>query len=155
MGNPVAETRDPGSCDKGSKEQPGQETELDPARMDKKETPRPESSLPMSTTSPQSRSKDRTHNPKGQTWTVLCDSDLPSDVSVEIASHLGCWLIPITVEGIRALALIDRGASVSMTGRPLYKKVQQISRLCLQTQEMPWPEGVGSNPVPTLCHAEV
>ncbi len=59
------------------------------------------------------------------------DSDLPSNVSVETAIHPGCWLIPITVEGVQTLALLDTGASVSMKGRPLYQKVQQVSRLRL------------------------
>ncbi len=45
---------------------------------------------------------------------VSSDSDLHSDVSVATASHQGCWLIPITVEGVRTLALVDTGASVSM-----------------------------------------
>ncbi len=84
-----------------------------------------------------SRSRDRTTNLKRQTWTVASDSDLPSDVSVETASHPGCWLIPITVEGIRTLALIDTGASVSVMDRPWYQKVQLVSCLHLQMQETP------------------
>ncbi len=74
---------------------------------------------------------------------MTSDSDLPSDVSVDTASHPGCWLIPITVEGVQTLALLDTGASVSMMGRPLYQKVQQVSRLRLQTQDTPQLEGVG------------
>ena len=46
----------------------------------------------------------------------MSDSDLPSDISVETESHPGCWLIPVTVEGVKTLALIDTGASVSMMG---------------------------------------
>ena len=68
---------------------------------------------------------------------MTSDSDLPSDVSVETASHLGCWLIPITVQGVRTLALLDTGASVSMMGRPLYQKVEQVSHWHLQMQETP------------------
>ncbi len=74
---------------------------------------------------------------KGHTWSMTSDSDLPSDVSVENARHPGCWLIPITVEGVQTLALLDTGASVLMMGRPLYQKVQQVSRLRLQTQDTP------------------
>ncbi len=64
-------------------------------------------------------------------------------------------LIPITVEGVETLALIDTGASVSMLGHPLYQKIKQLKQLTLQTQETPRLEGVGGNPVPTLGHAEV
>ncbi len=84
----------------------------------------------------------------------MSDSDLPSDISVETASHPGCWLIPITVEGVQTLALLDTGASVSMMGRPLYQKVQ-VSRLRLQMQDTPRLEGVGGNLVPTLGHTTV
>ncbi len=86
---------------------------------------------------------------------MTSDSDLPSDVSVDTASHPRCWLIPITVEGVQTLALLDTGASVSMMGRPLYQKVQQVSRLRLQMQDTPQLEGVGGNPVPTLGHTMV
>ncbi len=82
-------------------------------------------------------------------------SELTSDVSVETASQHWCWLIPITVKGIRTVALIDTGASMSMMGLPLFQKVQQVSWMRLQTHETPWVEGVGSNPVPTLGQAEV
>ena len=81
----------------------------------------------------QSRSRDRASYSQWQAWTLTSDSDLLSDVSVETASHPGCWLIPITVESIKTLALIDTGASVSMMGRPLYQKVQQVRQVRLQT----------------------
>ncbi len=48
------------------------------------------------------------------------DSDGLSDINGEAVSHQGCWLIPVTVEGLKTLALIDTGASVSMMDRPLY-----------------------------------
>ncbi len=48
-------------------------------------------------------------------------------------SHGYYWVGP----GLQTLALLDTGASVSMMGRPLYQKVQQVSRLCLQTQDTP------------------
>ncbi len=88
---------------------------------------------------------------------MTSDSDLPSDVSVENASHPGCWLIPIKAEGIQTLALLDTDVydTVSMMGRPLYQKVQQVSHLLLQTQDTPRLEGVGGNPVPTLGHTTV
>ncbi len=78
-----------------------------------------------------------------------------SDVNGGAVSHPGCWLIPVTVEGIETLALIDTGVSVSMLGRPLYQKIKQLKQLTLQTQETPRLEGVGGNSVPTLGHAEV
>ncbi len=83
------------------------------------------------------------------------DSDGSSDVNGKVVSHPGCWLIPVTVEGIETLALIDTGASVSMLFCPLYQKIKQCKELTLPTQETPRLEGVGGNPVPTLGHAEV
>ncbi len=59
------------------------------------------------------------------------------------------------MDGVQTLALLDTGASVSMMGRPLYQKVQQVSRLRLQMQDTPWLEGVGGNSVPTLGHTTV
>ncbi len=103
----------------------------------------------------QSRLRDRTSYPRWQPCTLSSDSDLPSDISVETASHPGCWLIPITIEGIETLALIDTGASMSMMGRPLYRKVQQVSQMHLQTQETPQLEGIGGNPILTLGHTDV
>ncbi len=118
------------------------------------------SSVPKSNDPPlrvrsQSRSRDQTSYPQRQPWILTSDSDLPSDVSVETENHPGFWLITITVEGIKTLAQIDTGSSVSMMGRPLYHKVQQVSQLRLETQDTPRLEGVGGNPVPTLGHADV
>ena len=126
--------KDSCSCNEGSKERASRKTEPDPAKTESHENTGPEVSVPMSNNSPQrirsqSRSKDHKHNSKGQTWTMMSDSELPSDVSVETASHPGCWLIPITVEGVQTLVLLDTDVSVSMMGRPLYQKVQQVSRL--------------------------
>ncbi len=75
------------------------------------------------------------------TWTLSSDSDLLSDVSVETARHPGYWLILITVECVKTLALIKYGASVSMMGRLLYQKVSQMR---LQMHKMLLLEGVGA-----------
>ncbi len=125
---------------------------------DSKATEKP--SVPKSNDPPlrvrsQSRSRDRTNYPQWQPWILTSDSDLPSDVSLETESHPGCWLIPITVEGIQTLVLIDTGASVSMMGWPLYQKVQHVSQMRLEMQDTPRLEGAGGNPVPTLGHADV
>ncbi len=96
-----------------------------------------------------SRSRSRSGRSKQQPW------PLSSEDSTASTSHPGCWLIPITVEGVNTLALIDTGASVTMMGWPLYQKVQQVHALKLQTHDMPRLEGVGGNPVPTLGSAEV
>ncbi len=62
---------------------------------------------------------------------------------------------PVTVKGVEILALVDTGASVSMLGRPLYQKIQQLRQIDLQTKETPRLKEVGGNPVSTLGHAEV
>ncbi len=159
-GNPVVELKDSGSYNKalrnGLVERPSQ-TRL---RSEIMKLTGPEVSVPMSNSSPQrirlhSRSKDRTHTSNGQTWTMTSDSELPSDISVETASHSGCWLMPITVEGVSTLVLLDTGATVSMMGRPLYQKMQQVSWLRLQMQETLRLKEVGGNPVPALGHTTV
>ncbi len=78
-----------------------------------------------------------------------------SDLSEEVTSHPGCWLIPVAVEGIKILALIDTGASVMMMTHPLFEKIQKLRPLCLQMREMIQLEGVGGNPIPTLGSTEV
>ncbi len=104
---------------------------------------------------PQSRSMDHSGKTRRRTWTLTSDSDVLSDLSDDVTSHPGCWLILVAVEGVKTLALIDTGASVMMMGRPLYEKIQKLRPLCLQMREMPWLEGVGGNPVPTLGSTEV
>ncbi len=78
-----------------------------------------------------------------------------SDLSDEVTIHPGCWLIPVPVEGVKTLALIDTGASVTMIGRPLYEKIQKLQPLRLKMQEMPRLKGLGGNPVSTLGSTEV
>ncbi len=102
-----------------------------------------------------SRSRSHTVRSKRQPWALSSDSEISSDDSTGSASHPGCWLIPIIVEGVNTLALIDTGASVTMMGRPLYPKVQHVRALKLQTHDMPRLEVVGGNPVPMLGCAEV
>ena len=75
MGNPVAEPTESGSRNEGSKEWLGRETEPDLVQTENHEFNRPGVSVPMSNNSSQkirsqSRSKDRNHNSKGQTWTM-------------------------------------------------------------------------------------
>ena len=103
----------------------------------------------------QSRSRSRSGQSRRQPWVLFSDSEAASDDSTGSTTHPGCWLIPVTVEGINTLALTDTGASVTMMGRPLYQQVQQVHTLKLQTHDMPRLKGVGGNPVPTLGCAEV
>ncbi len=98
----------------------------------------------------QSRSRDRSGKARRRTWTLTSDSDVLRDLSDDCTSHPGCWLIPVTVKGIKTLGLIDTEASVTMMGHPLYEKIQKLQPEHLQTREMPRLEGVGGNPVPTL-----
>ncbi len=78
-----------------------------------------------------------------------------SNLSDEAISYPGCCLILLAVEGIKTLATIDTGASVTMMGIPLYEKIQGLRPLCLKMQKIPWLEGVGGNSVLTLGSTEV
>ncbi len=70
-----------------------------------------------------SRSRSGSGQSKRQPWALSSDLGVASDDSTGSTSHPGCWLIPITVEGVNILALIETGASVTMMERPLYQKV--------------------------------
>ncbi len=50
----------------------------------------------------QSRSKDRINLPKPKAGASSSDSDCLSDANGEAVSRPGCWLIPVTVEGIES-----------------------------------------------------
>ncbi len=102
----------------------------------------------------QSRFRNSSVSPRRQTCSCLFDSDLLSDESDKTASHPGCWLISITVDSGETVALIEKGASVTVMGRPLCQKIQLLGHL-RHTRETPHLEGVGGNPVPTLGHTEV
>ncbi len=78
----------------------------------------------------QSRSRDRSGKTRCCTWTLTLDFDVLSDLSDEVTSHPGCWLIPVAVEGLKTLVLIDTGASVIMMGHPLYERYKSYG-LCI------------------------
>ncbi len=103
----------------------------------------------------QSRSRDCSGKARRRTWSLTSDSDVLNDLSDEVTSHPGCWLITVAVEGVKTLALINTGASVTMMDHPLYEKIEKLRPLHLQMREMPRLEGVGGNPVPTLGSTEV
>ncbi len=107
-------------------------------------------SKPKATTPKSARSRSRSHSgrSKQQPWELYSDSEVASDDNTGSTSNPGCWLISITIEGVNTLVLIDTGASVTMMGRQLHQKVQQVRALKLQTNNMPRLEGVGGNPVP-------
>ncbi len=95
-------------------------------QFSKKDNPaKPTQSLPSSARSSlervhsQSRSRDCSGKTRRSIWTLTSDSDVLSDLSDEVTSHPGCWLIPVTVEDVKMLALIDTGTSVMMMGHPL------------------------------------
>ncbi len=90
----------------------------------------------------QSRSRDCSGKTRHRSWTLTSDSDVLNDLSDEVTSHSGCWLIPVAVEGIKTLALINTGASVMMMGHPLYEKIQSYGlcilrrKRCLSSKEL-------------------
>ncbi len=90
----------------------------------------------------QSRSRDHSGKTRHRTWTLTSDTDVWSDLSGDVTSHLGCWLIPVAVEGVKTLVLIDTGASVTIMGRSLHEKIQKLWPLRFQMHEMPRLEGV-------------
>ncbi len=65
------------------------------------------------------------------------------------------WLIPITINQISTLALLDTGATCTMIGRPLYKTLHAVQPLRLKKDEDLRLEVIGGGAAPTLGTATV
>ncbi len=103
----------------------------------------------------QYKSRDHTGKTRHPTCTFISDSDVLRELSDEVTSHPGYWLILVAVESFKTLALINSGASAMLMGRPLYEKIQKIWPLHLKMQKIPRLEGTRGNLIPTLGTAEV
>ncbi len=97
----------------------------------------------------QSRSSNLSSSPRLKTWSSSADSNLLSDVNDETASHPCCWLIPITVEGIKTLTLLEIEESETISK---YITVEHLTSP--NTRETPTRRGWWQ-PSPHLGHTEV
>ncbi len=63
-------------------------------------------------------------HPDGEPGILSSDSDVGpmTNDSEGTANHPGCWQIPITVEGVKTIVLIDMGVLVTMMGAHCIKK---------------------------------
>ncbi len=69
--------------------------------------------------------------------------------------HYRGWLIPVTINQILTLALLDTGATCTMIGRPLYETLQAVQPLKVkQDKDLPL-EVIGGGAAPTLGTATV
>ncbi len=84
---------------------------------------------------------------------VQCDPQM-TPIPVEKGHRLG-WLIPVTINQVATMALLDTGATCTMIGRPLYETLQAAQPLKVRQDEDLRLEVIGGGAAPTLCTATV
>ncbi len=67
--------------------------------------------------------------PKSDVRTIDKQSDLETTHISAANKHYRGWLIPISINQISTLALLDTGATCTMIGRPLYETLQAVQPL--------------------------
>ncbi len=72
-----------------------------------------------------------------------------------VNKHYRGWLIPMTINQISTLALLDTGATHTMTGRPLYETLQTVQPLKVKQDEDLRLEVIRGGAAPTLGTATV
>ena len=82
-------------------------------------------------------------------------SDLKMTPMPAVNKHYRSWLIPITINQISTLALLDTGATCTMIGRLLYEMLQAVQPLKLKTDEDLRLEVIREGAAPTLGTATV
>ncbi len=66
----------------------------------------------------------------------------------------GC-LIPVTINQVLTLVLLDTGAACTMIGKPLYETLPAAKPLTLKQDDVVRLEVIGGNAAPTLGTATV
>ncbi len=96
-----------------------------------------------------------TLTPKSNVRTLDKQSDPEkTPMPTENKHHCG-WLVPITINQISTLALLDTSAICTIIGRPLYETLQAVQPLKLKTDEDLRLEVIGGGAAPTLGTATV
>ncbi len=72
-----------------------------------------------------------------------------------VNKHYREWLIPITINQVSTLALLDTGATCTMIGRPLFETLQAVQPLKVKQDEDLRLEVIGGGAAPTLGTATV
>ncbi len=73
--------------------------------------------------------------PTSDVRTIDKQSDLETTPIPTVNKHYRAWLIPITINQISTLALLDTGAMCTMIGRPLYETLQVVQPLKLKKKD--------------------
>ncbi len=84
---------------------------------------------------------------------IQCDPQMTAK-PVEKGHHRG-WLVPVTINQIATMALLDTGATCTMIGRPLYELLQAAQPLKVRKDENLRLEVIGGGAAPTLGTATV
>ncbi len=96
-----------------------------------------------------------TTTPKSDVRTIDKQSDLETTPNPTANEHYRGWLIPITINQISTLALLDTGATCTMIGRLLYETLQAVQPLKLKKDSDLRLEVIGEGTAPTLGTATV
>ncbi len=84
---------------------------------------------------------------------VQCDPQTTSK-PVEKGHHRG-WLVPVTINQVATMALLDTGATCTLIGRLLYELLQAVQPLKVKQDENLCLEVIGGGAAPTLGTATV
>ncbi len=96
-----------------------------------------------------------TQMPKSDVRTIDKQSDLEMTHLPTANKHYRGWLIPITINQISTLSLLDTGATFTMMGRPLYETLQAVQPLKVKQDEDLHLEVIGGGTAPTIGSATV
>ncbi len=84
---------------------------------------------------------------------VQCDLLMTSTPVVK--NHHRGWLIPVTINQVATMALLDTGATCTMIGRPSYETLQAARPLKVKQDEDLRLKVIGGGAAPTLGTATV
>ncbi len=97
-------------------------------------TPGPESTKkPAETSQTNPQANTQTEETDVRASKVQCDQQT-TPKPVEKGHHRG-WLIPVTINQVVTMALLDTGATCTIIGRPLYELLQAAQPLKVRQDE--------------------
>ena len=88
--------------------------------------------------------------PKSDVRTIDMQSDLDTTPLSTVNKYYRSWLIPITINKISTLALLDTSVTCTMIVRPLYETLQDVQPLKLKRDEDLRLKVIGGGAAPTL-----
>ena len=91
-----------------------------------------------------------TQTPGSDIWMMEKQSEPVTTPLPAVNKYYSIWLIPITINQVSTLALLDTGATYTMIGRPLYATLQTVKPLKVKQDEDLRLEVIGGRAAPML-----